>query len=68
MLAYVTNFVFAGRNNADAAHSFLFLRKEIPVRLGNIMKEIKLLPEQLLEMPSVRQVEGWSVNSHLIRH
>lgn len=39
--------------------SFVFLRKELPVRLANIMKEIHLLPENLLKMPSVVQVNEW---------
>ncbi|XP_067140853.1 pyruvate dehydrogenase (acetyl-transferring) kinase, mitochondrial-like isoform X1 [Centruroides vittatus] len=39
--------------------SFLFLRKELPVRLANIMKEIQLLPESLLRMPSVMLVQSW---------
>ena len=39
--------------SATEAESFLFLRKEIPVRLSNIMKEINLLPGNLLQMPSV---------------
>lgn len=39
--------------------SFIFLRKEIPVRLANIMKEIQLLPENLLRMPSVGLVHNW---------
>ncbi|KAK2166750.1 hypothetical protein NP493_1307g01024 [Ridgeia piscesae] len=39
--------------------SFTFLRNELPVRLANIMKEINLLPKQLLCMPSVQLVESW---------
>ena len=38
---------------ATEEESFLFLKKEIPVRLSNIMKEINLLPSNLLQMPSV---------------
>ena len=38
---------------ATGAESFSFLSKEIPVRLSNIMKEINLLPGNLLQMPSV---------------
>ena len=39
--------------SATEEESFIFLRKEIPVRLSNIMKEINLLPGNLLQMPSV---------------
>ncbi|XP_049882766.1 pyruvate dehydrogenase (acetyl-transferring) kinase, mitochondrial isoform X2 [Pectinophora gossypiella] len=45
--------------NACERKSFLFLRKELPVRLANIMKEIALLPENLLRMPSVGLVNQW---------
>ena len=37
---------------ATEPDSFHFLKKEVPVRLANIMKEINLLPSILLAMPS----------------
>ncbi|XP_055540291.1 pyruvate dehydrogenase (acetyl-transferring) kinase, mitochondrial isoform X4 [Wyeomyia smithii] len=49
--------------NACPTKSFIFLRKELPVRLANIMKEITLLPEGLLRMPSVGLVSAWYVKS-----
>jgi len=48
---------------ASEAESFLFLRKEIPVRLSNIMKEINLLPGNLLQMPSVLILQDWYATS-----
>ena len=35
----------------------------MPVRLANIMKEINLLPDNLLRMPSVSMVNDWYVRS-----
>lgn len=48
-----------GSENACEKTSFAFLRQELPVRLANIMKEINLLPDNLLRTPSVRLVQGW---------
>lgn len=48
-----------GVENTSAATSFLFLSKELPVRLANIMKEFSFLPEKLLTMPSVQLVGTW---------
>lgn len=49
--------------NACESKSYVFLRKELPVRLANIMKEIALLPEHLLRMPSVSLVSQWYARS-----
>jgi hypothetical protein len=43
----------------DAQQSFLFLRNELPVRLASMMKEMGHLPPRLLQMPSVKTVNGW---------
>ena len=44
---------------ASEEESFIFLRNEIPVRLSNIIKEINLLPSNLLLMPSVLILQVW---------
>jgi len=59
----IQQFIEFGQKNVSAKNSFVFLRKELPVRLANIMKEIQLLPEQLQNMPSVQLVEGWYARS-----
>lgn len=41
----------------------MFLRQELPVRLANIMKEISLLPDNLLRTPSVQLVQSWYIQS-----
>ncbi|CAJ0953578.1 unnamed protein product [Ranitomeya imitator] len=55
----------AGRNNACEKTSYLFLRKELPVRLANTLKEVNLLPENLLQRPSVKLVRSWYMQSFL---
>ena len=49
----IQQFLEFGQSGTEE-ESFIFLRKEIPVRLSNIMKEINLLPSNLLQMPSIR--------------
>ena len=51
-----------GAKDASPESSYIFLSKELPVRLANIMKEFCLLPERLLQTPSVKQVEQWWVS------
>ncbi|BES97075.1 pyruvate dehydrogenase kinase [Nesidiocoris tenuis] len=54
----IKHFVDFGRQACEKK-SYLFLRQELPVRLANIMKEIHLLPDNLLSMPSVVLVNNW---------
>ncbi|XP_030660002.1 pyruvate dehydrogenase (acetyl-transferring) kinase isozyme 1, mitochondrial isoform X2 [Nomascus leucogenys] len=51
-------FLDFGSVNACEKTSFMFLRQELPVRLANIMKEISLLPDNLLRTPSVQLVQS----------
>lgn len=50
---------FSGRENACEKTSYMFLRKELPVRLANTMREVNLLPDNLLSQPSIRLVQKW---------
>ncbi|XP_012691962.1 pyruvate dehydrogenase (acetyl-transferring) kinase isozyme 1, mitochondrial [Clupea harengus] len=56
-------FLDFGSENACEKTSFVFLRQELPVRLANVMKEINLLPDNLLRTPSVRLVQSWYMQS-----
>ncbi|KAK1885175.1 [Pyruvate dehydrogenase (acetyl-transferring)] kinase isozyme 3 mitochondrial [Dissostichus eleginoides] len=59
----IKQFLDFGRNNACEKTSYMFLRKELPVRLANTMRETNLLPDPLLGMPSVRLVQKWYMQS-----
>ena len=50
---------------ATEVESYQFLRREVPVRLSNIMKEVNLLPSSLLQMPSILLLQ---VNTAYNRH
>ncbi|XP_043928236.1 pyruvate dehydrogenase kinase, isozyme 3 isoform X2 [Protopterus annectens] len=43
----------------------MFLRKELPVRLANTLREVNLLPDNLLSRPSVGLVQNWYIQSFL---
>jgi len=58
----IHQFLEFGRT-ATEQDSFTFLKKELPVRLSNIMKEINLLPSNLLQMPSVLTLQSWYAQS-----
>ena len=58
-LLLFTLYLVSGSVNACEKTSFMFLRQELPVRLANIMKEISLLPDNLLRTPSVQLVQSW---------
>lgn len=59
----IKQFLDFGRNNACEKTSYMFLRKELPVRLANTMREVNLLPDKLLSRPSVRLVQKWYMQS-----
>ena len=52
----VEQFLQFGKGALES-ESYHFLKKELPVRFANIMKEINLLPAALLQMPSVQDLQ-----------
>ncbi|GAB1302965.1 Protein-serine/threonine kinase [Apodemus speciosus] len=54
----IKQFLDFGRDNACEKTSYMFLRKELPVRLANTMREVNLLPDNLLNRPSVGLVQS----------
>uniref|UniRef100_A0AAQ5YTD4 Protein-serine/threonine kinase n=1 Tax=Amphiprion ocellaris TaxID=80972 RepID=A0AAQ5YTD4_AMPOC len=61
----IKQFLDFGRDNACEKTSYMFLRKELPVRLANTMREVNLLPDKLLSQPSVRLVQKWYMQMNL---
>ncbi|XP_043077457.1 pyruvate dehydrogenase kinase, isozyme 3b [Puntigrus tetrazona] len=55
----IKQFLDFGRENACEKTSYMFLRKELAVRLANTMREVTLLPANLQIQPSVKLVESW---------
>ena len=51
----IAHFLEFGRN-ASLQSSFMFLRREVPVRIANIMKELQLMPAELRETRGCRVV------------
>uniref|UniRef100_A0A671K2K0 Protein-serine/threonine kinase n=1 Tax=Sinocyclocheilus anshuiensis TaxID=1608454 RepID=A0A671K2K0_9TELE len=56
----IKQFLDFGRENACEKTSYMFLRKELAVRLANTMREVTLLPANLQSQPSVKLVESCS--------
>jgi len=58
----ISHFLEFGRS-ASTDHSYLFMRKEIPVRLANMMKELELLPTELQQQPNCCLTQDFYVQS-----
>jgi len=58
----ISHFLEFGRS-ASTDHSYLLMRKEIPVRLANIMKELELLPEELQQQQNCCLIQDLYVQS-----
>ncbi|KAG9351407.1 hypothetical protein JZ751_022657 [Albula glossodonta] len=59
----IKQFLDFGQENACEKTSYMFLRKELAVRLANTMREVNLLPDNLLSQPSVKLVQTWYMQS-----
>ncbi|KAJ8390635.1 hypothetical protein AAFF_G00102410 [Aldrovandia affinis] len=59
----IKQFLDFGQDNACEKTSYMFLRKELAVRLANTMREVNLLPDNLLSQPSVKLVQTWYMQS-----
>uniref|UniRef100_A0A8C9T486 Protein-serine/threonine kinase n=1 Tax=Scleropages formosus TaxID=113540 RepID=A0A8C9T486_SCLFO len=59
----IKQFLDFGKDNACEKTSYMFLRKELAVRLANTMREVNLLPDNLLSQPSVKLVQKWYMQS-----
>ncbi|XP_026051543.1 pyruvate dehydrogenase kinase, isozyme 3b isoform X1 [Carassius auratus] len=55
----IKQFLDFGRDNACEKTSYMFLRKELAVRLANTMREVSLLPVSLQSQPSIKLLESW---------
>ncbi|XP_042567440.1 pyruvate dehydrogenase kinase, isozyme 3b [Cyprinus carpio] len=53
----IKQFLDFGRENACEKTSYMFLQKELEVRLANTMREVTLLPASLQSQPSIKLVE-----------
>lgn len=58
----IQKFLDFGRKACEQK-SFAFLRKELPVRLANIMKEFSMLPKSILHISNIRTVQHWYLKS-----
>ncbi|UYV73688.1 PDK2 [Cordylochernes scorpioides] len=51
--------------NALESNAFYFLRRELPIRLANIMQEFQYLPERLIKTPSIHELKSWYKKSFM---
>ncbi|XP_063059459.1 pyruvate dehydrogenase kinase, isozyme 3b [Engraulis encrasicolus] len=59
----IQQFLDFGRENACEKTSYMFLRKELAVRIANTLREVTLLPSSLVNQPSLKRVQTWYIQS-----